>query len=679
MKKFLFVSMLMVLFTTAVTAQKTHDQLVFPEINRFQMPDVITFELPNGIKFYLVEDNELPLININVRIRAGSYMDPADKVGLASMTGEIMRSGGTTSYPFNELNSLLEMKAASIESSFGQTNGTASMSVLKEDFNELLPVFIDVLKNPAFPDERIALNKTQRNSTISRRNDNAQAVAGREFLKLIYGPESPFARSSDYVTIDAISRDDLIAFHRQIVVGNNMYIGVIGDFDAPTMRRQLEAAFSTISAGNRNSLDLPAINYAFEPSVNFVAKNDVNQSTIYVGHIGGRRSNPDYAALQLMNEILSGGFSGRLLQVIRTDLGLAYNAGGVYQSSPLYDGAFFITLGTASVNTAKAVEASIEEVNRLQRDPVTQKELDDAKDRILNSLVFRYTSRASVLFEQIANEYNGLPADAFNIYIDELTQVTVEDIQRVANQYLRPDAMKILVVGNENEIGDQLSVLGDVNHIDITIPRPDAPRTERTGDTEAGREVLQKMASAVIEEGTEFTGVVFNGVVNLGGMNLNAKVTLRPPSSYIQEITSPQGVITIVLENGAAVMRAGPNEQPLPPMQAEALQNELDRHYMSIAMQADVLDVDFVGLDDAGLANLFLPDLSLNLFIDMETGLPAKMVVKEFNPMAGQEIESVITFDNWTTSGGITLAYSTSSTANGQDAGGATITSHEVE
>jgi zinc protease len=679
MKIFLFVSMLMVLFTTALTAQKTHDQLVFPEINRFQMPDVITFELPNGVRFYLVEDKELPLINVNVRVRAGSYMDPADKVGLAGMTGEIMRSGGTSSYPFNELNSLLEMKAASIESSFGQTNGTVSMSVLKEDFEELLPVFIDVLKNPAFPDERITLTKTQRNSTISRRNDNAMSVAGREFLKLIYGTESPFARSSEYATIDAVMKDDVIAFHRRVVVGNNMYVGVIGDFDASTMKRQLESAFSTIAAGTRNTLDLPSIDYVFEPSVNFVAKNDVNQSTIYLGHIGGRRSNPDYAALQLMNEILSGGFSGRLLQVIRTDLGLAYNAGGVYQSSPLFDGAFFITLGTASANTAKAVEASIEEVNRLQRDAVTQKELDDAKDRILNSLVFRYTSRASVLFEQIANEYNGLPADAFNIFIDELTQVTVEDIQRVANQYLRPDAMKVLVVGNENEIGDQLFVLGNVNHIDITIPRPEAPRTERTGDSKMGREVLQKMASAIIAEGTAFSSVTFNGSVNLGGMNLNAKIRMTPPSAYIQEITSPQGVITIALENGSAVMRAGPGEQPLPPMQAEALQNELDRHYVSIAMNANELDVDFVGLDDDGLANIFLPDLSLNLFINMETGLPAKMVVKEFNPMAGQEVESVVSFDNWTSSNGVTLAYSTSSTANGQVAGGGTITSHEVE
>jgi zinc protease len=679
MKKFLFLSMLMVFIATALNAQKFHDQLEFPEINRFQMPDVVTFELPNGIRFYLVEDNELPLININIRLRAGSYMDPTDKIGLASMTGELMRSGGTSTYPFNELNALLEMKAASIESSFGQTSGTAAMNVLKEDFDELLPVFIDVLKNPAFPDERITLSKTQRNSNISRRNDNAMSVAGREFLKLIYGAESPFARSSEYATVDAISRDDLVSFHRDVVVGSNMYVGVIGDFNIADMRRKLEAAFSTIPAGTPNELNLPSTDYQFESSINFVAKNDVNQSTIYIGHIGGRRMNPDYAALQLMNEILSGGFSGRLLQVIRTDLGLAYNAGGVYQSSPLYDGAFFVTLGTASVNTAKAVEASIEEVRRLQRDPVTQKELDDAKDRILNSLVFRYTSRASVLFEQIANEYNGLPADAFNQYIDELTQVTVEDIQRVANNYLRPDAMKVLVVGNENEIGDQLSALGEVNNIDITIPRPQAAPVERTGDSEAGREVLQRMASTVIEEGTEFTSVKFSGSVNLGGMNMNATITMSPPNTYIQEISAPQGVITIALENGSAVMRAGPNEQPLPPMQAEALQKEIDRHYLSIAKLADEIDVDFIGVDEDGNANIFLPDLSLNLFINMESGLPVRMVVKEFNPMAGQEVESVVTYGNWTSAGGVKLAYTTEVTANGQAAGGATITSHEVE
>jgi len=679
MKKSLFLSTLMLFIATALSAQKFHDQLEFPEINRFQMPDVVTFELPNGIRFYLVEDHELPLININVLLRAGSYMDPTTKVGLASMTGELMRSGGTTTIPFNELNALLEMKAASIESSFGQTIGSATMNVLKEDFDELLPVFIDVLKNPAFPDERITLSKTQRNSSISRRNDNAMAVAGREFLKLIYGPESPFARSSEYATIDAISRDDLIRFHKDAVVGNNMYVGVIGDFNAADMRRKLETVFSTIPAGTPNELNLPSTIYQFESSINFVAKNDVNQSTIYIGHIGGRRLNPDYAALQLMNEILSGGFSGRLLQVIRTDLGLAYSAGGVYQSSPLNDGAFFITLATASINTAKAVEASIEEVRRLQRDTVTQKELDDAKNRILNSLVFRYTSRASVLFEQIVNEYNGLPAAAFNQYIDELTLVSVEDIKRVANTYLRPDAMKVLIVGNENEIGDQLSTLGNVNKIDITIPRPQAAPVERTGDSQAGREVLKRMESSIFEDGFEFTSVVYSGTVNLGGMNLEATITMSPPWTFIQEISAPQGLITIALENGSAVMRAGPGEQPLPAMQVEALQKEIDRHYLSIAKRADEIDVDFVGVDEDGNANVFLPELGLNLFINLETGLPVRMVVKEFNPMAGQEIESVVTYNNWTSSGGVNLAYTTVVTSNGQAAGGATITSHEVE
>lgn len=380
-----------------------------------------------------------------------------------------------------------------------------------------------------------------------------------------------------------------------------------------------------------------------------------------------------------MNEILSGGFSGRLLQVIRTDLGLAYNAGGTYQSLPLYDGSFFITLGTASVNTAQAVEASIEEVRRLQRDPVTQTELDEAKDRILNSLVFRYTSRASVLNEQIANEYNGLPADAFNQYIDELREVTIADVQRVANEYLQPDAMQVLIVGNENEMGDQLASLGEVNHVDITIPRPEAPRVESTGNTAGGRHILRKMASSLIAEGTTVNKVITNGSINLGGMNMQAKITLGFPASLIQEITTPQGVITIVMENGTGVMRVGGQEQPLPPAQVDGIVNEFNRHYLNIALQANEIDVELIGLDENGAANVYFPDLNMNLFINMETGFPSKMIVKEFNPMAGMEIESITTLSGWTESGGVYVAYTSEATANGQPAGGVTITSHEVE
>lgn len=679
MKKNLFLlTIVMVFCASSIMAQRPHDQIEFPEINRFQMPDVVTFETRNGIKFYLVENPELPLINMSVLIRAGSFMDPAEKAGLASFTGQLIRGGGTAKHSYDDLNTLLENRAASMETSFGFDRGNASMSVLKEDFDSLLPVFIDLIQNPVFPENRIDVVKTQTRSSIARRNDNAGVVANREFRKLIYGANSVFTRQVEYASVDAISRDDMVAFHRNVMVGRNMYVAVIGDFRARDMRRSLERAFGQIPAGTANQLNIPKVDYEFTPGINFIAKNDVNQSNILLGHIGGLRNNPDFAALQLMNEILSGGFSGRLMQEIRSNQGLSYSVGGAYQSLPLYEGVFSVSLGTASANTARAVKATMEEIRKLQQDGVTERELQDARDRILNSLVFRYDSRAAVLNERISNEYNGLPADAFNRYIDELQKVTVSDVNRVAKQYLRSDALQVLIVGNENEMGYQLEEFENVNRIDITIPRPESARTEAKGDEAEGRVWLNRMAASLMPDG-EVSTVTFDGTVNLGGMNIRSKTTINFPDAMSQELNLPQGIITLEYQNGVGKMLAGGQEQALPPVQVEALQKDLSRHYLNVALRANDLGSELVEINSDGKAVVFIPELGITLLISQETGLPAGLRVKEFNPMVGAEVEVQNLYSDWTLSDGVYMAYTTRIMMDGNEASVSTITTHSVE
>ncbi|MEX0773785.1 MAG: pitrilysin family protein [Balneolales bacterium] len=473
MKRTLSISLIwLIAGFSLLEAQTRYDELTYPELNEFQVPDIETFELDNGIKFYLVEDNELPLINMNVIVRAGSFMISNEKVGLASMTTQVMRNGGTKKYPEEELNELLENRAARMEFGMELSSGSGSMNVLKEDFNNLLPVFIDLLKNPAFPEDKIDLAKTRTRSGISRRNDNAQSVASREFSQLIYGEESLYGRLIEYETLSNITRDDMIEFHEQAFTGSNLMIGITGDFSAPQMKDALQEAFSDYPKGTRNELDLPEVDYEFNSSINFIDKPDVNQSVVFMGHIGGLRDNPDYAALQAMNEILSGGsFSGRLMQTVRSEMGLAYSVFGSYQSNVQYKGQFYAGISTRSSATGEAINAVRDQIIRLQEEKVGEQELEEAKERILNSLVFRYDSKSSVLRERMSYEYNGLPADAFEKYIEQLQDVTVDDIYRAANEYIQPGNMRVLVVGNASEIGDQLDEFGDVNEIDITIPR----------------------------------------------------------------------------------------------------------------------------------------------------------------------------------------------------------------
>ncbi len=288
------------------TDTNPHTTLDFPELNNFQKPEVETFTTENGVTFYLVEDKELPLINVSTRVRTGGVLNSNEKTGLASITGTVMRSGGTETYPADSLNTMLENRAASIETGIGFTSGNASMDVLKEDFDDLLPVFIDVLTNPAFPEDKIELAKTQRKSSISRRNDDPQQIGIREFQALIYGEDSPYGRTTEYATINNITREDLVNFHDKHFSASNMMVGIVGDFDAEEMKQKLRNTFGELPSGDKSMLEFKKVDYEPQSSINFIEKSDVNQSFVMMGHIGGMRDNPDYAKVQVMNRVLSG-------------------------------------------------------------------------------------------------------------------------------------------------------------------------------------------------------------------------------------------------------------------------------------------------------------------------------------------------------------------------------------
>lgn len=463
---------------SVVAQEGAWEQLDYPPINSFDMPEMEVFELDNGIRFYLVEDAELPLVRLNVMIRTGGVLVPDDKVGLHQVVGTVMRSGGSEQYPAGELNRMLEDRAAIMETSIGFTSGRATMNVLAEDLDSMLPVFVDLLVNPRFPQERIDLAITQQETAIARRNDDQGAIARREFQRLIYGEDSKYARRIEYATLANITRQDIVEFHASSFVGANMMIGVVGSFETEAMKTRLEETFGGILRGEENELVFPPVDYEFESGVNFVHMPDVNQSYVLMGHIGGMRDNPDYAALQVMNRVLSGGFSSRLMQVVRSELGLAYSVFGSYGSGQYFPGTFTAGVMTASESTAEAIEAVIGEIRRLRAEPISDAELAQTMDEFLNSLVFQYTSRGDVLAERMENDYAGMPPDTFETLVEEIRAVTVEDVYEVARQYLRPEALQILVVGNREGVGDQLQAFGDVREIDISIPPPPEEQDE---------------------------------------------------------------------------------------------------------------------------------------------------------------------------------------------------------
>jgi len=474
-KVVVFVFLGLSLLQSGCARQQVRDykDLKYPKLSQIEIPQVNRVTLANGMRLFLLEDHELPLVNVSARIRTGSIYEPADKIGLASITGEVMRTGGTTSKTGDELDEELERLAASVETRIGLNSGYASVSVLKKDIDKGLAILADVLRNPAFREDKIQLAKMQERSMIARRNDNVRAIAGREYNKLIYGLASVYARHSEYATIDSITRDDLVAFHKKFFGPNNMMLAVWGDFDTKEMIKKLEKAFEGWEKVDLELPKVPQVKYDFRKTVNQIRKDDVNQSNIYLGHIGGLMNDPDYFALVMMNKILGGGFTGRLFKNIRSREGLAYSVYGTYSANYNFPGLFYVGCQTKSESTVYAIRAMIEEVKKMTESKVTDEELALAKESYLNSFVFNFDTKGEIVGRLMDYEYYGYPADFLMKTKENIEKVTKADVLRVARKHLRADKMQILAVGRPQDFDEPLSVLGPVREIDITIPEPE--------------------------------------------------------------------------------------------------------------------------------------------------------------------------------------------------------------
>lgn len=459
----------------AAVTPKFYADLDFPPLPEIQIPEYERFELDNGMVVYLMEDHELPLVSGSVTFRSGDRWEPANEVGLASVVGEVMRSGGTEVHPSDELNQLLEQRAASVETGIDSTAGSASFSALSEDLNEVFDLFVEVLRQPAFEPDKVALSLNQYRGSIARRNDDPDDIASREFYKLIYGENSPYARTAEYETLNNISREDVIAFYNRYVQPDQMILGIVGDIDPVAVKALVEEKLGDWQPTSDQPLpEIPDASQAKKGGVFFVDQPQLTQSSIQMGHLGGRFDNPDYAALSVLNGVLNG-FGGRLFNELRSRQGLAYSVYGVWSARYDYPGVFIGGGQTRSEATVPFIQAMMREIEQIRTTPVSAEELQYAKDSVLNSFVFNFQDPSQTLSRLIRYEYYGYPADFVFQYQRQVEETTVEDVLQAAQTYLNPEDIVTLVVGNSAQIQPALSTLtpdGTVSTIDVSIPEP---------------------------------------------------------------------------------------------------------------------------------------------------------------------------------------------------------------
>ncbi|HLO85409.1 MAG TPA: pitrilysin family protein [Nostocaceae cyanobacterium] len=454
----------------ATAAAKYHTELQLPPLPEVKLPKYERYVLNNGLVVYLMEDHDLPLVGGTAIIRTGSRWESADKVGLAGLTGAVMRMGGTKKHTPDELNEILEQKAAAVETDIGEGAGSASFSALSEDLETVFGLFAEVLREPVFSQEKLDLAKTQIKGAIARRNDNPNTITSREFRKLIYGQDSPYARTVEYSTLDNIKREDLLNFYQQYYYPNNIMLGIVGDFDPKKVRSLIQAKLGNWKPNpNLAKPELPEVKPANLGGVFFVNQPQLSQSNVLIGHLGGKFDSPDYAALDVINGVLNN-FGGRLFNEVRSRQGLAYSVYGMWSPRFDYPGLFLAGGQTRSDATVQFIKSLQAEIKRLQTQPITPKELQFAKEATLNSFVFNFQDPSQTLSRLMRYEYYGYPADFLFRYQKAVAATTTADIQRVAKKHLKPENLVTLVVGNQTAIKPPLTQLAaQVTPIDITI------------------------------------------------------------------------------------------------------------------------------------------------------------------------------------------------------------------
>lgn len=477
-KRFLLISLLALALALPAAAQvQDYKQIQTPPLHPMTIPEPQRLTLSNGMTVMLLEDHELPVVEAFARIRTGIRHEPAEKAGLATVLGDVLRTGGTKSMTGDEMEDFLEARGARIETDMGDASGSAEMWCLRQDFPDVFKVFAEVLRNPVFAEDKIAISKNQMAATVARRNDNPMGIMFREFNKIVYGPDSPYARTPEFATLEKIGRKDLLDFHAKYYAPNRILLGLVGDFDSKEMAKKVKEVFGGWPRGPEvKALPVP-YREAPAPGVYYIQKDDMTQSDIILGHLGTqKKDNPDIFALDVMNEAWGGGFAARLFSNVRSKKGLAYSVRGAVDSNYDFPGTFNVWMTTKTESTGAGIDALMEEIQGLSGNPLTDEEVQRAKDTILNSFVFNYDSRAKILRQQITYAYYGFPADYLSRYRQSIEKVTTADVSRVAKKYVHKDGLAILVVGPPKGQDRPLESFGKVKKVDITIPPPGGPQ-----------------------------------------------------------------------------------------------------------------------------------------------------------------------------------------------------------
>ena len=445
--------------------------LAAPPLRPLRIPEPERTTLPNGIVVFLLEDHTFPIVTGTAYFPSSPALVPDGRVGLAELTGDVMRRGGSAAHPGDALDDRLAAIGASITTWLSGELGYGGFRSLAEHADEVVGLFAEVLARPAFPEDKLQLAKLSLHQEIASRNDEVFPIASRIANRAVYGKGSAWARIPEHAGVNAVARADCQRLHAQVFVPERMVLAVYGDFRSADMKRRLAAAFAGWKQAGTPAPPLPAVAGHVEPRLYFAPKEDVTQSVLLLAGLGARVDEPDVAALDVVEQALGGGGQSRLNRHIRTERGLAYTTGAEAGEEYRRPGVFLAWSLTRNDSALTALRLLRGEVEGVLKEPLGDDEFRAAKESVMNQFVFNFDQRSAPLFRAAYYLVQGYPIDFLSTYQRALGAVTPATAFAAAHRHIRPGELAVIVVGKEQAFEHPLEREGlPVERVDITIP-----------------------------------------------------------------------------------------------------------------------------------------------------------------------------------------------------------------
>ncbi|MDQ3180882.1 MAG: insulinase family protein [Acidobacteriota bacterium] len=410
--------------------------------------------LPNGLKIVIFENNQLPLVSFRLAFRSGDINDPKDSIGLTSAMASLLNEG-TKTRSSRQLAEEIERLGAHISAGSSADNITVSASALSLYSSDVLKLMADMVLNPTFSEDEIALYRKNAIQGLESQRANAAFLANERVDKILFGEHPYSIVSPSAADIEKISRENLIDFHAQMFAPNNAILIVVGDVNRAELLEEINENFGDWKTKEIESVEFSAPPVRTAITLTVVDRPGSAQSNIVLANLAIDRLDPDYFPVLLMNQVLGSGASSRLFMNLREEKGYTYGAYSRLDTRRLA-GSFEATAEVRTPVTGDALKEFFYELNRIRDEKVSEKELADAKNFLTGVFPLRVETQEGLTNLIVTQQLYDLPADYLQTYRDKVNAVTLEEVERVAKKYITPDKIAIVVVGDAEQVLPQV-------------------------------------------------------------------------------------------------------------------------------------------------------------------------------------------------------------------------------